>query len=86
VEHYIECAPGWARWVVNCWGDASFGRKVTFSSDFLNLLDKACRYEAAMRFVEGDDSKFGVSHTKAVHEMEESRSAFAQEFKRLANN
>ena len=86
LQRYIENAPALARKVVNHWGAMSSKGDAGLLptevlSEFLALVDKACRYEAAMRKI---DNPHGESVIDAkVVEVEETRLAFAREYKRL---
>ena len=50
-------------------------------SEFLALVDKACRYEAAMRYFDNPHRETVIGGKAA--EVEETRLAFAREYKRL---
>ena len=75
-----------ARKVVNHWGAMSSKGDAGLVptdvvSEFLALATKACRYEAAMRYFDNPHPETVIDGK--VAEVEETRLAFAREYKRL---
>jgi hypothetical protein len=83
LERYIENAPELARKVVSCWADVSgSGISGTVIEALRGLLDKALRYQEAARHVD-NRQEFTMVSDNDLSEAEQTRLAFAQEYKRL---
>jgi hypothetical protein len=81
IELYLERAETLAQDVVNAWGtNVQAGNGPLLTSEFNDLLDKACRFRTLKSIVE-NQRQFGfLSESDAVEE-ETSRSVFAATYK-----
>jgi len=81
LEKYVEDADKLAQDVVNAWGvNMQAGNGDLLSSDFKELLDKACRYRTA-RSIADNHREFNVLNEQAVAEEQRARLGFAKTYK-----
>ena len=83
LEQYVENAPILAQKVLDCWNDISNSELSDIVlADLSGLMDKARRYEAAIKHLENQEKTATLSE-EDKREAEQMRLAFAQEYKRL---
>ena len=83
LEKYLKQADKLAQDVVNVWGASmQAGNALELTTQFKDLLDKACVYQTARRFAE-NHRKHNVLTEEEAEQEQKARQAFAEAYKAL---